>query len=511
MRRAKYELTKLLSRAPEKAEKRVGDSYSIVSVDEVMVGDELMVKTGQIIPVDGVVVSGGSFVDESNITGESIPVEKIVGSLVVSGTENTSGVLVIRATKRAQESRYTKIVDLVKKAQDSRAPMVRLADRYAVVFTAITLVFAIAAYFVSGDGTRVLAVLVVATPCPLILATPIAIISGMSRLAKKGVIVKDGGHLEVLSRVKTIMFDKTGTITLGTPDVVTVEFFSHRYSPDQLVSYSASLDHGSSHILARSLERYAAAQKVKMVAVDSFTEQFGEGVTGSISSSQFFLGKLSFIQEKIPISQEVHRFRLQQKELGHMTVLLADRQEVLAGISFSDTLRTDAQKVFRKLSEQGIHSVMVTGDHKKIAEMVAESSGIPEVHADCEPEDKVRMVLDAVQVRGPVAMVGDGINDAPALAAANVGIAIASHGDTATSDAAGIVILHGSLYQMAELFTTAQKTIRIAQQGIWVGMGLSILAMVAALLGYIDPLLGALLQEGIDVFVILGALRALII
>ncbi|MEI8224090.1 MAG: HAD-IC family P-type ATPase, partial [bacterium] len=253
MRKARYELTRLLARAPRTAQKKEGDGYNTVSIDSIVPGDEILIKSGEIIAVDGIVVSGTSFVDESSITGESVPVEKSVGAMVISGTENTSSVLVIRAEKNAAESRYAKIVALVTSAQESRAPMVRLADKYAVVFTGITLVLAVITYVLFRDPVRVLAVLVVATPCPLILATPIAIISGMSRAAKRGVIIKDGGALEVLSRVRTMLFDKTGTITVGTPQVVDVHHFGNRSDGGIL---AASLDHGSSHILARALEYY---------------------------------------------------------------------------------------------------------------------------------------------------------------------------------------------------------------------------------------------------------------
>ena len=509
MRKAQYELTRLLARAPRTAQKKEGEGYRTVSIDTIIPGDEILIKSGEIIAVDGTVVSGTSFVDESSITGESVPVEKSVGAMVISGTENTSSVLVIRAQKNAAESRYAKIVTLVKSAQESRAPMVRLADTYAVVFTGITLALAVITYVLFRDPVRVLAVLVVATPCPLILATPIAIISGMSRAAKRGVIIKDGGALEVFSRVRTMLFDKTGTITLGTPQVVDVHHFGNRNDGGVL---AASLDHGSSHILARALEYYSNSNGLILKPVDAFVESFGEGVLGTIDGEQLFLGKLDYIVANgISVNQTVVSYLETEKAAGHMTVFLANSMEIITAITFADIVRNDVHDLFANLAQAQVITEMLTGDHEDVAQKIAQEVGINTVHADCEPEDKVRLVEEAVNNHGPVAMIGDGINDAPALARADVGIAMAHHGDTATSDAASIVVLHGSLGRVIETFHIAQKTIAIAKQGIYVGMGLSVIAMVAAMLGYIDPLSGALLQEGIDVVVILGALRMLVI
>ena len=509
MNQAKRELTRLLARAPQTALKKVGERYEKISIDQVIPGDEIMIKSGEIIPVDGTIISGISLVDESSITGESIPVEKIVGSLVVSGTENTSGVLVIRAEKKASESRYAKIVTLVKNAQESRAPLVRLADQYAVFFTGITLGIGFLSYVIFQDPVRVLAVLVVATPCPLILATPIAIISGMSRSAKRGVIIKQGGALEILARVKTMMFDKTGTITVGVPSVVGITTFAPDYDVLQI---AVSLDHGSSHILARSLEHHAKTKTIQLVPVEKFQEVFGDGVFGVINQQEFFLGKFEYLEKTQQIiADEVRTFYTHEKDAGHMMVFLASKEHIVGAISFADTVRDDAVGMFRALTNHGVTTVMVTGDHAPVAQSIAQSVGITTVHADCTPEEKVNLVDEMVKNHGPVAMVGDGINDAPALARADVGIAIAHHGDTATSDAADMVVLHGSIERVVETYQIAQKTVSIAKQGMIIGIGLSIIAMIVAMFGLIAPLPGAILQEGIDIIVILGALRVLFV
>ena len=468
-----------------------------------------MVKSGEIISVDGSIISGQTLVDESSITGESVPVEKIPGSLVMSGTENTTGMIVITASKSASESRYAAIVTLVKTAQESRAPIVRLADKYAVFFTIVTLILGAIAYLVSHDFVRVLSVLVVATPCPLILATPIAIISGMSRAAKRGVIVKQGGALETLGHTRTMFFDKTGTITVGTPTVVAVSSWVSGYD---VISIAASVDHGSSHVLARSLDRYAQEKNVRLLPVTDFKEVFGQGVTATVQGQSFFLGNPDHLATRmIQLSDAIKNDIQTAQDSGMMSIVLTTDTEPIGMISFADTVRSDAIGIFKRLSQAGISTEMLTGDRESVAQSIAQSVGIDVVHAKCSPEDKVSFVESALATSGPVAMIGDGVNDAPALARADVGIAIAHDGDTASSDAADIVILHGSVERVVEAYFIARKTVAIAKQGIFVGIGLSIGLMILAIIGLIPPLIGALLQEGIDVIVILGALRVLFV
>ncbi len=509
MRRAKSELSKLLERSPTRATKKENGIYKEISVDEIHPGDEILIKSGEIIPVDGIVIEGLSLINEASLTGESLPIEKIAGSLVSSGTENTTGSILIRATKIAKESRYAKIVDLVKNAQESKAPIVRLADRYAVVFTCITFGISALTYLFFHDWIRVLSVFVVATPCPLILATPIAIISGMSRAAKFGIIVKNGGALESLAEVRTILFDKTGTITMGTPELEKVEIIKE--NEEEILKLAASLDHGSSHILARSIVLEADNKKIKFYEITGFKETFGEGVEGMINNHKYFLGKLSFLKlQTVDILQEFDHEHTKHKEEGKMSVYLAREKELIGVIVFSDVARKDVEGIFQRLTnEYNVSCAMVTGDHKKVAERIGKNVGINTVYADCQPEDKVLIVEKVSKENGPVAMVGDGINDAPALARADVGIALASYGDTATSDASDIVIIHSSIKRVSDIYLISRKTLNIAKQGIFIGIGLSVMAMVFAAFGYIHPLSGALLQEAIDVLVILSALRVL--
>ncbi|MDO8659173.1 MAG: heavy metal translocating P-type ATPase [Candidatus Parcubacteria bacterium] len=509
MRRAKFELSRLLERSPTRATKKENGIYKEISVDEINPGDEILIKSGEIIPVDGIVIEGNSLINEASLTGESLPVEKNVGSFVSSGTENTTGSILIRAIKIAKESRYAKIVALVKNAQESKAPIVRLADKYAVVFTVITFGISSLAYLFSHDWIRVLSVFVVATPCPLILATPIAIISGMSRAAKFGIIVKNGGALENLAEVRTILFDKTGTITMGVPEIEKVEVT--KGDEGEILRLSASLDLSSSHILARSIVLEAKHKKISFSEINNFKETFGEGVEGFINDEEYFLGKLSFLKTKnVNISSVVEQEHGKHKGDGKMSVYLARGGELLGAIIFSDVVRKDIEGIFEKLTNNyGVACAMVTGDHENIARRIGKSVGISTIYADCQPEDKVLIVEKASRENGPVAMVGDGINDAPALARADVGIALASYGDTATSDASDVVIIHSSIKRVSDIYQISRKTLDIAKQGIFIGIGLSALAMVFAAFGYIKPLSGALLQEAIDVLVILNALRVL--
>ncbi len=507
MRRARRELTQLLSRAPEKAHVREGDKVRDVRVEDISVGMIVLIKPGEIIPVDGFILEGKSLVDESTLTGESIPVEKREGNLVFASTENKEGVLMVQVEKPASETKYEAIVKIVKEAQESKAPLVRLADRYAVYFTAVTALFGVAAWLLFHDAVRVIAVLVVATPCPLILATPIAIISGMSKSAHRGVIIKDGGALETLARVKTFVFDKTGTVTLGTPSVERIEAFG--IGAHAMLSIAASLDQLSTHVLARALTAYAEKNKTKLMYPKHFVEQFGDGVTGEVMNKRYSFGKLSFIQKnKTIVSSEVVRFHEQVQQEGRIAVYLADENAVVGAIVFADVIRGEARVLFETLEQEGVSRiVLLTGDKESRAKNVADTLGIKEYQSEQLPENKLSFIQNIPLSDRPVAMIGDGVNDAPALAKADVGIALGAHGKTASSDVADIVILHNSIKRVSDVLSISKTTIKIAKQGIWFGMGTSVLLMCLALAGIIPPLYGALLQEGIDVLVILNALR----
>jgi len=509
LQRARRELSSLISHAPSVAHKRENGRLIDISAGAVKINDVILVKPGEVVPVDGVVIEGISEVDESALTGEPIPVEKRPSNSVLSGGINKHNVLEIKAIRPAADSKYEQIIKLIKQAEESRAPVVRLADRYSVWFTAITFVAAGSAWLISHDPIRLLAVLVVATPCPLILATPIAIISGISKAASRGIIVKNGGALETLAEVKALIFDKTGTLTLGNPKVIGAEALDNAMQKD-ILKLAASLDQLSAHVLAVALTQHAVTNlNLELAYPQNFKEFFGDGVVGEISGHKYYFGKLDFIQKQgIAVPPEIQAKHNQSQITGKISVYLAEDGVLLGAVYFADVVRPEIKTLFANIKKQGLKNiVMLTGDKKTVAEKIGREIGLDDIHAEALPADKVREVKDHQKQFGTVAMIGDGINDAPALASADVGISIGSHGSTASSDTSDIVITVDNLERVGTALKIAKHVISIAKQGIFLGMGLSIFLMIIAALGYIQPVYGALLQELLDVAVILNALR----
>jgi len=507
--RAKRELTQLLNRAPVIAHiKQENNKITDIDVSEVKIGDIIVIKAGEVVPVDGVVVKGISNLDEAVITGESLPVEKTVASMVFSGSVNKERILEIRAIKKSADSKYQTIVQLVKEAQNIQAPVIRLADKYALFFNGATFLLAILTWILFKDPIRVLAVLVVASPCPLILATPIAMISGISKAASRGVVIKNGTALEKLGLVKGLVFDKTGTLTLGAPEVVKVLSVSE-LSDDEILKISASLDQLSVHILARSLIKCAQEKLVELDYPENFKEIFGQGVTGEINKRSYFFGKLKYIiSQKINVIDEVIKSHQNFQQEGKMIVYLADEKNLLGYVVFSDIVRPETKDMFSLIKKHSISKIiMLTGDKKMVAENIAKAVGINEYYAELLPEDKAELVKTIQKKYGPMAMVGDGVNDAPAMAVSSVGIAIAEHGATATSEVSDVVIMVNNMHRVHDAIHIAQRTMKIAKQGIFVGIGVSIALMVLALFGFIAPVAGAVMQEVLDVVVIINALR----
>ncbi len=506
--RASKELTHLLSKAPTIAHIKTGEELSDVPAAEVRPGNVIVIKPGESLPVDGVVIEGSGLVDESAMTGESVPVSKQVHSYVSSGSVNLDGVLTVKALKPASESQYERIIALVRQAQETRAPIVRLADRYSIWFTFITFAIAIAAYLVSHDPVRFLSVLVVATPCPLILATPIAVMSGISWTASRGIIVKSGGSLERLGEARSFVFDKTGTLTLGVPKVLGAA--SKEFAPEEIIFFAASLDQLSAHIFARSLVSAARKELKKELAFpEEFKEHIGDGVTGLIDGLEHAFGKLKFLQTLgYRIDEFWHSHYRKVQDDGHVAVYLGREGRVVGCVLFADVPRPEIKSVFHSMQHQGIRRVvMLTGDRRAVAEKIAAAVGVPEFRAECLPEQKVEELKKIQQECGPVAMVGDGVNDAPALAVADIGIALGASGSTAASDAGDIVITVNNMERVPEALYIARRVLHIARQGILFGIGVSILLMLIAAGGYILPVAGAIIQEVLDAVVIVNALR----
>ena len=505
--RARRELSLLVERAPRTARRLVGGGVVEVTVEEVVIGDLLLVGTGQIVPVDGR-LSSTATLDESALTGEALPVERSPGDDVRSGVVNAGAPLELVATAAAAESTYAGVVRLVQQAQASSAPFVRTADRFAVLFVPLTLLLAGASWLLSGDPVRAVAVLVVATPCPLLLAAPIAIMSGLSRAAHIGVVIKGGGALERLAGGRVMLFDKTGTLTQGRPmlaDVVT----AGDHLADEVLRLAASLDQVSAHVLASAIVTGAIRRGLLLEMPTDVREVQGYGLEGRVGDHRVKVGKASWIVGDAA-STWVRQVRRRADLDGSLTVFVAVDDEPAGVFLLEDAIRPDAPRMVRALREAGISRVvLVTGDRADIADMVGRIVGVDTVLAECDPADKLA-AIERESANGATIMVGDGINDAPALAAAGVGVALAARGATASSEAADVVLTIDRIDALADAILIARRSKRIALQAVLVGMGLSLVAMGVAAVGLLPPAAGAIVQEVIDVLAIGIALRAVL-
>jgi heavy metal translocating P-type ATPase len=544
LRRARSSLTALADRAPRTAHIWQGDELVSIPAEQVEVGMEIVVKPGELLPVDGVVTSGTSSVSEADLTGEPVPVRKTTGMLVLSGSVCLDGVLQIRASKRSAESKYAQIVRLVEEAQTKKAPIHRLADRYSIGFTIAAVGMAALAWLLSGDSVYALAVMVVATPCPLILATPIAIMSGIDLAARNGIIVKSGASIEQLGEVDVAVFDKTGTLTLGTPRVTAIVLEQQHalgvepekttegrgcaaahYDEDTLLRFAASVEQLSTHILARAVVEAAQERELPLSPASHFEEMFGKGVHGWLpllpedrqvawhsahDAVEVAVGNRSFMQQlgvTLPLSLLSERER--RVEAGQICSFVALDKRAQGLLVLEDVPRPELARLSSDLKAAGIkQTIMLTGDSETVARQIGSVAQVDRVVSRCLPEDKVRIVQELTQQGHRVLMVGDGINDAPALATATVGMALGTQGLTAAATAADTVLLSTDILRVVRGVRLGHSVMRVALQGIWVGMGLSVIAMGFAAAGFIVPAAGAILQEAIDVIVILNALRA---
>jgi heavy metal translocating P-type ATPase len=506
--RAHRELSALLERAPRSAHRYGAGGLESVRIEDVGPGDRLLVKKGEVIPVDGILEAETAVLDESALTGESRPAEHVRGEQLRSGAVNAGASFDLRAVATAAESTYAGIVRLVEQAQREKAPFVRLADRYALVFIPVTLAIAGGAWALSGDPVRALAVLVVATPCPLILAAPIAIVSGISRAAKRGIIVKGGGSLEALARGTVLLFDKTGTLTAGAPDLADIEVFGD-LEPDEVLRLAASLDQVSPHVLAGAIVGAARRRDLPLTFPEDVHEEGGSGIRGSVGGRNVALGKASWASDGRPLPQRARDVRRRTAMEGSSSVFVSIDGSVAGALILDDPVRPDTPRVIRTLRRAGVKRVvMVTGDHADVAESVGIAIGVDRILSERDPADKVDAVR-AEREGGVTIMVGDGVNDAPALAAADVGVAMGARGATASSEAADVVLVVDRLDRVAEAIRIARRSRNIALQSVLAGMGMSFAAMFFGAFGLLAPVGGALVQEAIDVAVILNALRAL--
>ncbi len=504
--RAERAMTALIARQPRTALREDDGALTEVPLAALVPGDRVLVRVGDVLPVDGRVAAGRAVLDRSSLTGEALPVVVEAGSPALSGSLNVGAPVTLLVERRAAESTYAGIVRLVEAARARKAPMARMADRYGLAFLGLTLLLAGGAWAATGDPVRALAVLVVATPCPLILAVPVALVSGLSRAAGIGVLIKGGGALETLAEIRVLVVDKTGTLTHGNARLSGIRTFAP-FDEQEALRLAASLDQASGHPIARTLVEEARRRGLALSQPAAVTESPGDGVSGRVEGRHVLVGG--------PRLMRMHDIRFPSADVAHRvaataaTVLVAVEGALVAVLEFTDPLRSDGDRTLLALRACGIaRVVLATGDRRAVAEALVAGLPVDAVAADLDPEAKTGTVT-AERRNGPVMMVGDGVNDAPALAAADLGVALGARGAAAAAEAADIVLLVDSLAPLPQAIRIARRARAIALQSVWVGLGLSLSGMVAAALGYLTPLQGALLQEAIDVAVIINAMRVL--
>lgn len=502
--RARREMHALLSRVPRTATRYLDGGLKDVSVDDVLPGDLLLIRQGDVVPVDGMVASLHAVLNMSALTGESLPVSVVKDDAVLSGATNAGDAFDLVATHEARDSTYAGIVRLVENAQASKAPMSRLADRWSVGFLVLTLLIAGAAWWFTGDPIRAVAVLVVATPCPLILAVPVALVAGLSRAAHFGVLIKGARPLENMGRIQSIILDKTGTLTDGRPQIASVLMAEGR-TEDEIVRLAASLDQASKHPIAQAIVAAAGARKLEL-AIPTDTREFpGEGVSGLVDGKTVVVGGHGFVARHA----ETTGLPIPEADAGSVIVAVAVAGEIAGYIVMADPVREEVADMLVGLRREGVQRILLaTGDRAAVAERIADGLRLDAIHSGLTPDQKVLVVLTE-RKNGAVMMVGDGVNDAPALAAADVGVAMGARGAAASAETADVVLLVDRIERLRSGIEIARASRHIAMESVVVGIGLSVLAMLAAALGYLQPVEGALLQEAIDVAVILNALRAL--
>jgi len=510
LKRASSSLDALLARAPQFAFRKRDESIEKIPVENVEIDDILVVRPGDLIPVDGVVFKGTAEIDESAITGEPLATIKKEGAFILSGSVDVTGAFEMQAKKLSKDSQYAKIVTLVRKAQEEKAPIQRLADQYAIYFTPLTLLMALIGYLITRDAHTILSVLVVATPCPLILATPVAVLSGISRAAEVGIIVKGGAPIEQIGKAQIAVFDKTGTITYGIPRVKGITALNGT-SEEDLLYKVAAVEQLSTHSVAESIKQKGLERFKTLPLPSNFKETPGRGVEADLNGEHIHIGSQAFLEESLGALAFSGFLKVIEEELTkeNLLIFIAINNKFSGFISFTDEIRTGVPALIQYLHSLGVEqTMMLTGDSQRNAEFIAKKAGIHNVKASLLPEQKVEVIKKLKSLYKNVIMVGDGINDAPALATATVGIAMGAHGTAISAEAAEIVLLVDDVTKVGDAVAIGQRMLRIAKQSILIGMGLSFCLMVVAALGHIEPAIGALLQEIIDAAVILNALRA---
>ena len=536
-RKATSSLDQLMARSPKIAHRKI-NKYDIkdINVEDVQVNDILVIRPGDLIPVDGIIFSDKAQIDESALTGEPLFKTKDKGEEVYSGTVNTGNIFEISAKKTSKESQYSKIVQLVQKAKEEKAPIQRLADRYAKWFTPLTLVMCGFGWLITHDFQTILSILVVATPCPLIFATPVAIISGINKAAKQNIIVKSGAAIEQLGKTDVIVFDKTGTITYGTPiveKIIPIDNNNNKndfkkikekektdtFTLDEILFKSASLEQMSSHPAAQALAKLGKEKFDHLLIPTDFYEKAGMGVGGYLNGDQIKIGSYNFVQSykskhntsdsNDDFDEHMMKIMKENQAQGKMVSFININDKNVGIIVFSDKIRKGVYSMMQFLRKQKIkQTIMLTGDSLDNAKSIANIAKFDNYKYNLMPEDKVNEIERLKKQYKNIVMVGDGINDAPSLTSATTGIAMGAKGTAISAEAADIVILVDDITKVSEIIQISKRTIKIAKESIIIGLGTSFLLMIVASFGFVPPSIGALLQEALDIGVILNALRA---
>lgn len=508
-RRASDALRALQENAPRRVHRVIGETVEDIDTALMQVGDLILVRPGEMVPCDGEVTKGSSHVDTSTLTGEPIPRKAVPGSALMSGSINHESPLTMRALAVAEESQYAKIVALVREAQASKAPLQRVADRFAAWFTPLTVAVCGVAFAASGEWERVLAVLAIATPCPLLLATPVAILGGMNTSARRQILIRNGGALEAFSSLTAVIFDKTGTITIGHPEVTRV-IAVDSVPENEVLRLASAVEQGSGHLLARTLVHAAEARGLLAAPAMDVVEAPGRGVEGDVEGLRVAVGARSFISDRFPATRPViSRIDSADGASAILRAYVAVDGALVGLVEYGDMIRDGIPDLVTSLRSAGVeHVVLLSGDRTENAKAVAKLVGIDEAYGDMLPGDKVSIVQRLMHHGESVVMIGDGTNDAPALGTATVGVALASHGRGIATETADVILLADDPSRLLDAIKISKRTMRIARQSIWAGLGISIVGMAFAAGGKIPPILGAALQEFVDLGVILNALRA---
>ena len=503
--RAKKGLKKLINLAPTQGRIIRDGKEIVIPAEEIKQGDVIRILPGEAIPVDGIIISGETSVDQSVMTGESIPVDKSVNDEVFSGTINCFGSIDIKATKVGKNSSLQKLIQMVKDAEDKKAPMQRITDKWASVLVPVALVIAIITYILTKDVTRAVTVLVVFCPCALVLATPTAIMAAIGQATKHGIIIKSGEALEKMGKVNTVAFDKTGTLTYGKLEVSDVICLTE-LAEKELVKIAASCESKSEHPLGKSILEYAKIQNIELYQPEEFKMQSGKGVSAIINNEKIICGNEKYFEEaNVKIDENVKTKLSELRLQGKVSVLIAKNQECVGIIALSDVIREEATFIVKKLSAMNTDVVLLTGDNKKTADYFAQKAGIKNVHSELLPEEKVSNIIKLQNEGKTVCMIGDGINDAPALKTANVGIAMGIMGSDIAVEASDIALMKDDISKLPYLKRLANATVKTIKFSISLSMFINFLAIALSVLGMLNPTSGALVHNAGSVFVVLIA------